>query len=404
VGGAPFKGKQENIEGSEKAEVWLTDGIALYQVEKYEEALMCIKKALELSPDHYEWHFLVSGFLKKLGKQREREEYLKKPEVIEGVRKKLKDLASEYSNEGDALAKLGNQGAAREYYAMSDRCKGAIKNPEIAIVSLSETLEENVLRSISDGSFDVEEKKEEKWVRDISQCVSLTQVGKYEEAIICYKKALEIHPDKAEIHFLISDLLKKLGKEKEGFEYIQRTPEAMEYATEGLKKKAVDIANRGNALADLGKYDEAIENYDRALAIAPENPIILLNKAISLRGKGVGLAESKRPNDALECFEKAIAIKPDYSDGWNAKGAALSELGEYDQALMSFEKALTIDPTLATAWYGKGSVLELSGKIDEAIRCYERCLSIEPNADYSDYVRERLKNISQKSKKGGIFR
>jgi tetratricopeptide (TPR) repeat protein len=337
MGEASIKGNQSKDEGDS-----LGDGLVLYQVGKYEEAMECFKKVLENHPDYPQFHFFVSATLRKLGRRKEREEYLRSPKVIEG----FKRLAAKSSNDGDALTKAGKQGDAREYYAVSNMYREAIKNPEILMGSSGERLEEKMLGAA----------------------------------------------------------ISSINAEEEDLEHKQKTREEIE----DVVKRAIEFMNKGVELADMGKYDEAIEYYNRALEIAPENeydiPQISLNKAISLYNKGNKLVRSKRPNDALECFERAIAIKPDVTYGWIGKGSVLTDMGKYDEAITSFESALTIDPNLGAVWYNKGLALEKSGKTDEAVRCYEKCLSVEPNADYSASVKERLKHISKKSKKWRLFR
>jgi tetratricopeptide (TPR) repeat protein len=328
MGETPLNGKPGNIDGVRMDGTWLDDGIALYRVGKYEEAMLCFEKILEIYPDYPQFHFYVAAMLRKLGRQREREEYFKSPKVTEGFRR----LAAQSSNEGDALTKVGKHDEARTYYAVSNLYKEAIKNPEFLNESWVEDLEEEFLGNIVSLSNTMEEDLEQR----------------------------------------------------------QKPPEEMDAVV-------IEIINKGVELADNGKYDEAIEYYDRALEIAPDTPLILLNKAISLCNKGNNLVKSKRPNDALECFDRAIAIKPDVTYGWNGKGSALIEMGKYDEAITSFDRALTIDPNLGSLWYKKGLALEKSGNADGAVKCYEKSLSVEPNSDYSASVKERLKYISNKT-------
>ena len=59
-------------------------------------------------------------------------------------------------------------------------------------------------------------------------------------------------------------------------------------------------ANRGSALDDLGRYEEAIASYDHALK-----------------------------------------FKPDDDLAWNGRGVALDNLGRLEEAITSYDKALT---------------------------------------------------------------
>ena len=74
--------------------------------------------------------------------------------------------------------------------------------------------------------------------------------------------------------------------------------------------------------------------------------------------KGDALAKSGRHEEALQCFDKALAIDPRDVDAWNYKGAALDMLDRHQEALQCFDQALAIDPTNAIEQQGKPVALE----------------------------------------------
>ena len=76
---------------------------------------------------------------------------------------------------------------------------------------------------------------------------------------------------------------------------------------------------RGLALSSLGKFQEAITWYDKALETSPTDTFILENKAV-----------------------------------------ALSELGKYDEAITYYDKVLTLEPNNANALDGKKLALTLT--------------------------------------------
>jgi len=63
--------------------------------------------------------------------------------------------------------------------------------------------------------------------------------------------------------------------------------------------------NRGNALKDLQRFEEALADYDRAIAASPDFTEAHYNR-------GVALLELKKPDEALASYDRAIALKPDY--------------------------------------------------------------------------------------------
>ena len=60
--------------------------------------------------------------------------------------------------------------------------------------------------------------------------------------------------------------------------------------------------------------------------------------------KGTSFLEDGKYEEALDCFEKILAIDSGDPDIWNKKGVALRSLGRYDEAIEAFNKALEITP------------------------------------------------------------
>src|SRR5262249_50150827 len=70
--------------------------------------------------------------------------------------------------------------------------------------------------------------------------------------------------------------------------------------------------------------------------------------------RGNALMELERTADALESYDKALAIKPDYAEVLNCRGNLLQLLNRPEQAIRDFESALNINPDFA---YAKGQLL-----------------------------------------------
>lgn len=94
--------------------------------------------------------------------------------------------------------------------------------------------------------------------------------------------------------------------------------------------------NKGDALANLGRYEEALACFDQALAIQPD-----AHAAWVFRG--VVLVQLARYSWALASCEKALAINPNDKQAWIVRGAALNYLGQYKQAYASYDKALGVE-------------------------------------------------------------
>ena len=124
------------------------------------------------------------------------------------------------------------------------------------------------------------------------------------------------------------------------------------------------LNNRGNALASLDRYEEAIGSYDRALAIRPEY-------AEALNNRGVALGRLNRFQEAVECCDKAVTVKPDYSEGYSNRGLFLQYLNRGSEALADYARAITLAPENADAHYYRGMACLRAGDFATGWREYE---------------------------------
>jgi tetratricopeptide (TPR) repeat protein len=129
--------------------------------------------------------------------------------------------------------------------------------------------------------------------------------------------------------------------------------------------------DKGFNLGEQGRYQEAIEAYDKALKIDPQYKFAWLNKGWALNNLG-------RYQEAIEAYDKALKIDPKYKSAWNNKGNALRNLGRYQEAIEAYDKILKIDPKYKSAWNGKGAALRDLGRYQEAIEAYDKALKIDP--------------------------
>ena len=96
--------------------------------------------------------------------------------------------------------------------------------------------------------------------------------------------------------------------------------------------------NLGNARRLLGRRDDALASYERALHLQPGH-------TRALKGRGLLLWESYRPAESLAVYEELLAIEPDYADGWIMRGACHDRLGRAEEAVASYRKALEFTHT-----------------------------------------------------------
>ena len=60
--------------------------------------------------------------------------------------------------------------------------------------------------------------------------------------------------------------------------------------------------------------------------------------------KGKALVEDGKYEEALKLFEKALELDPTDHKTWNQKGIALRSMGRYNEAIECFNKSLELVP------------------------------------------------------------
>jgi eukaryotic-like serine/threonine-protein kinase len=142
----------------------------------------------------------------------------------------------------------------------------------------------------------------------INRGYSLHSLGRYDEAVACFNKALEISPDDAPAHGSLGIALQAKG-DLDGA--------IAEYRT-ALRLQPDDAAthsNLGTALRDKADLDEAIAEYRRAIRLQPELALPHYNLGNALRDKAATLSFSylRDLEEAIAEYRVALRLQPDFT-------------------------------------------------------------------------------------------
>ncbi|MEM9772723.1 MAG: tetratricopeptide repeat protein [Cyanobacteria bacterium P01_D01_bin.73] len=125
-----------------------------------------------------------------------------------------------------------------------------------------------------------------------------------------------------------------------------------------LTDEAFDLTNRGN-------YEEAEAVWTRILKSFPYNAEIWSNR-------GNARASQMKLNEAIEDYEQAIALAPDAPDPYLNRGAALENMGQWEAAIADYDRVLDIDPEDAAAYNNRGNAQGGLGNWDNALEDFKR--------------------------------
>ncbi len=146
-------------------------------------------------------------------------------------------------------------------------------------------------------------------------------------------------------------------------------------------QELLELLDQGGEFLKRQQYTEALAYFERVLKIDAKS-------VKALNGKSYALNGLKRYQESLDNIDKAIQIDPNYSPLWVTKGKAL-ELGfqRYEEALNCYEKTLELKPkqedsSIAATWKDKANPLYELGRYQESIEAVNKAL--ESNLDSVD--------------------
>jgi len=158
--------------------------------------------------------------------------------------------------------------------------------------------------------------------------------------------------------------LADLGRHEESLAEFNR-------AIQLLPEEAKAHVGRGWVLGELGSYEEALAASDRGIQLDPGDAWAHINRGVALGGLG-------RHEEALAEFNRAVRLLPDEAKAHYDKAWALGNLGRHEEALAAYDRAIQLDPRDAKVHGNRGWVLGELGRYEEAMAAYDRALQLEP--------------------------
>jgi tetratricopeptide (TPR) repeat protein len=223
--------------------------------------------------------------------------------------------------------------------------------------------------------------------------VLLEKSGEINNALEKYSLLINLQHDHIEAIFNRSSIYAKLGKLEEaaqGFQSVLKirpnllaAQENYERVTNAIQEqKRENIFNRnlddfskthekGLHLYASNQIAEAIQEFEKAVNLAPDSPEAFHNLGMSLEKIG-------RLEDSLKSYERALALNPNLAPTHNNIGNVLRELGRPEKSLAYFENAISLNPNYAEAYSNYGWTLYGLRKFNESLECYQKALTLNP--------------------------
>src|SRR6202140_2271702 len=130
----------------------------------------------------------------------------------------------------------------------------------------------------------------------------------------------------------------------------------------------------GNVFFSKGRYEDAVQQFQRSLDLDHNNDEALRSLAAAYQKLG-------NPTAAAEAYRKAFLLCPNYWGVYSAFGAFYYNQARYSDAVGMFNKTIELAPLYYNGYSNLGAMYLLLGKYPEAVKALTRSIGLRPTAD-----------------------
>jgi len=131
------------------------------------------------------------------------------------------------------------------------------------------------------------------------------------------------------------------------------------------------LYNRGCTYDELGKNQQAIDDYSKAIEINS-----LHEKAYNNRG--IVYARIGQLDQAIKDFNKSIKLKPGNTEPYFHRGKAFNQKGNFQQAIADFNRVIELERATGEVYYRRGNAYMSIDRPDRALIDYNKAIELDP--------------------------
>jgi tetratricopeptide (TPR) repeat protein/RsiW-degrading membrane proteinase PrsW (M82 family) len=363
----------------------VSEGIALYVLGEYDEAFYRFDKAIKLNPNDYYFYYwrgriyfekrlydqAIQDFDKAIRLKSNVHSYYWRGRayfekcLYDKVIEDFTECIKLHPENSEFYYMRGQAYFKRKLYreAVRDFNKAIKLNPNYDEALKAKKEVEKLLKS-EEGSRTKEEKKE---------------IKKLEERV-----SADSNPNNADFYY------------HRGRAYFERGlyNEAIEDFTKAIELKpdeAYFYYWRGRAYYEKRDHNEAVQDFTKAIKLKPDEADFYYWCGGAYYESGMAYFEKGLYNEAIECFTKAIELKPDMAYFYYWRGRAYYEKGDYGKAIEDFTKAIKLKPDDAYIYWWRGRARYRKGEHNESIQDFTEAIKLKPDEAYFYYWRGRAR-------------
>ena len=235
----------------------------------------------------------------------------------------------------------------------------------------------------------------------MNHAVMLYQHGEWDEAVDVAQKLLDERPEMTMARDLLAFVLQQT-EHGEKAEKVLRDAIASGHASDTMKKRlGLLLSERGNsaeavqllsqfqnandpdllnaygiALADVGRYQEAVQQFQQALKVDHTN-------ATAFQNMGVVALRTNDVASAQQYLSRALQLNAKIPLALNTLGVVYARQNDFPRAVDAWERAVALDPRQYDALFNIGLVAGRAGQREQARKALAQFVKTAPPARYA---------------------
>jgi tetratricopeptide (TPR) repeat protein/serine/threonine protein kinase len=209
----------------------------------------------------------------------------------------------------------------------------------------------------------------------------LVALGRYQEALASLEKSVELTPGDWRNHDDLGEALLMMDQPKEAIRHFEK---AIKLAADHPRP----YAGLGKACYFAGQPDRAEEVLRKAVTLKPYRRGVRRQDVRAEAYFQLGTVLDQQPgrqDEALDCYDKAIALYPEYGVAHSNRSTVLLARGQQKEALATQEaralyveavaaarKAIVYEPDSPASYANLGNALRVLNQLDQAIEAYHQ--------------------------------
>ncbi|MFN9171376.1 MAG: tetratricopeptide repeat protein, partial [Dolichospermum sp.] len=191
--------------------------------------------------------------------------------------------------------------------------------------------------------------------------IGYRESNQLDKALAAINKAIQLQPNNPNLYNEKYGVLSNLKRYREAEVAINKAIE--------LSPRAAFYSNRGVVRNELGDKPGAIDDYNQAIKINP-------NDADAYYNRGNARKELGDKPGAIDDFNLAIKINPNCAEAYTNRGVVRNQLGDKQGAIDDFNQAIKFNPNLAQAYGNRAYVYYQLGDKQKAREDLQRAAQL----------------------------